>query len=121
MTEANGQVGLLGAALDADLFQIFVGLSFGPTPNDEPAQHHRKVRLKFLRPGWDLIGMVRHEFLHALDIGAMTIFFYCFREREKILNLIEAASGGRMTPSWTRSRVVLTPRRWCQACGSIRM
>ena len=39
---------------------------------------------------------------HALDIGAMSIFFYCFREREKILNLIEAASGGRMTPSYFR-------------------
>src|SRR5215813_79913 len=39
---------------------------------------------------------------HALDIGAMTIFFYCFREREKILNLIEAASGGRLTPSYFR-------------------
>ncbi len=39
---------------------------------------------------------------HALDIGAMTVFFYCFREREKILNLIEAASGGRMTPSYFR-------------------
>ena len=38
---------------------------------------------------------------HALDIGAMTVF-YCFREREKILNLIEAASGGRMTPSYFR-------------------
>ena len=35
---------------------------------------------------------------HALDIGAMTVFFYCFRQREKILNLIEAASGERMTP-----------------------
>src|SRR6187549_4285004 len=33
---------------------------------------------------------------HALDIGAMSVFFYCFREREKILNLIESASGGRM-------------------------
>src|SRR6476619_6786699 len=39
---------------------------------------------------------------HALDIGAMTVFFYCFREREKIMNLIEAASGGRMTPSYFR-------------------
>jgi NADH-quinone oxidoreductase subunit D len=39
---------------------------------------------------------------HALDIGAMTVFFYCFREREKILNLIEAASGERMTPSYFR-------------------
>jgi NADH-quinone oxidoreductase subunit D len=39
---------------------------------------------------------------HALDIGAMTPFFYAFRQREKILNLIEAASGGRMTPSYFR-------------------
>jgi NADH-quinone oxidoreductase subunit D len=39
---------------------------------------------------------------HALDIGAMTVFFYGFREREKILNLIEAASGGRLTPSYFR-------------------
>jgi NADH-quinone oxidoreductase subunit D len=39
---------------------------------------------------------------HALDIGAMSVFFYCFREREKILNLIEAASGGRLTPSYFR-------------------
>ena len=38
----------------------------------------------------------------ALDLGAMSIFFYCFRHREKILNLIEAASGGRLTPSYFR-------------------
>jgi NADH-quinone oxidoreductase subunit D len=39
---------------------------------------------------------------HCLDIGAMSVFFFCFKEREKILNLIEAASGGRMTPSYFR-------------------
>jgi NADH-quinone oxidoreductase subunit D len=39
---------------------------------------------------------------HALDLGAMAVFFYAFREREKILNLIEAASGGRLTPSYFR-------------------
>jgi len=39
---------------------------------------------------------------HALDLGAMTVFFYCFREREKIMNLIEAASGSRLTPSYFR-------------------
>ena len=38
----------------------------------------------------------------ALDLGAMSIFFFCFKEREKILNMIEAASGGRMTPSYFR-------------------
>src|SRR6202171_5075549 len=39
---------------------------------------------------------------HALDIGAMAVFFYCFREREKIMNLIVAACGGRVTPSYFR-------------------
>jgi len=39
---------------------------------------------------------------HALDIGAMSVFFYAFRQREKILNMIESASGGRMTPSYFR-------------------
>ncbi|MBE7516975.1 MAG: NADH dehydrogenase (quinone) subunit D [Chloracidobacterium sp.] len=39
---------------------------------------------------------------HGLDLGAMSVFFFCFREREKILNMIESASGGRMTPSYFR-------------------
>ncbi|MBX7220393.1 MAG: NADH dehydrogenase (quinone) subunit D [Blastocatellia bacterium] len=39
---------------------------------------------------------------HALDMGAMSAFFYCFREREKILNLYEAVCGGRMTVSYFR-------------------
>lgn len=38
----------------------------------------------------------------CLDMGAMTPFWYCFKEREKILNIIESASGGRMTPSYFR-------------------
>jgi NADH-quinone oxidoreductase subunit D len=38
----------------------------------------------------------------CLDMGAMTPFWYTFRQREKIMNLIEAASGGRMTPSYFR-------------------
>jgi NADH-quinone oxidoreductase subunit D len=33
---------------------------------------------------------------HALDIGAMTVYFYCFREREEILKLFEMFSGQRM-------------------------
>jgi len=39
---------------------------------------------------------------HALDIGAMTVLFYCFRERESILRIIEEASGGRLTPTYFR-------------------
>lgn len=39
---------------------------------------------------------------HALDIGAMTIFLYAFRERELILDLFEIGTGARMTSSWIR-------------------
>ena len=39
---------------------------------------------------------------HALDIGAMSVFFYAFDEREKILNIFEDVCGGRMTPSYFR-------------------
>jgi NADH-quinone oxidoreductase subunit D len=34
---------------------------------------------------------------HGLDIGAMTIFFWCFREREQILDLFEGFCGARLT------------------------
>ena len=34
---------------------------------------------------------------HALDLGAMTVFFYTFREREMILDLFEAFCGARLT------------------------
>lgn len=39
---------------------------------------------------------------HALDLGAMTVFFYCFREREEILRLFEMLSGQRLMTSYIR-------------------
>jgi len=39
---------------------------------------------------------------HALDIGAMTVFLYCFREREDILRMFEMISGQRMMTSYFR-------------------
>jgi NADH-quinone oxidoreductase subunit D len=39
---------------------------------------------------------------HAMDIGAMTVLLYCFREREDILRLFEAVSGQRMMTSYFR-------------------
>jgi len=39
---------------------------------------------------------------HALDIGAMTVFLYAFREREELLDLFEKGTGQRMTSSWMR-------------------
>jgi NADH-quinone oxidoreductase subunit D len=39
---------------------------------------------------------------HALDIGAMTVFLYCFREREELLRIYENVSGQRMMTSYFR-------------------
>ena len=39
---------------------------------------------------------------HAMDIGALTVFLYCFREREDILRLFEAISEQRMITSYFR-------------------
>jgi NADH-quinone oxidoreductase subunit D len=39
---------------------------------------------------------------HALDLGAMTVFLYCFREREEILKMFEMVSGQRMMTSYFR-------------------
>ena len=39
---------------------------------------------------------------HALDIGAMTVYFYCFRERETINDIFEMAAGARMNLSYFR-------------------
>ena len=39
---------------------------------------------------------------HALDIGAMSVFLYCFREREDLLRLFEMVSGQRMMTSYFR-------------------
>jgi NADH-quinone oxidoreductase subunit D len=39
---------------------------------------------------------------HALDLGAMTVFLYCFREREELFDIFEAASGARMHAAYFR-------------------
>jgi NADH-quinone oxidoreductase subunit D len=56
---------------------------------------------------------------HALDIGAMSMFFYCFREREDILRILEMFSGQRMMTSYIRIGGVALepPRGWQQAVG----
>jgi NADH-quinone oxidoreductase subunit D len=56
---------------------------------------------------------------HALDIGAMSMFFYCFREREDILRLFEMFSGQRMMTSYIRigGLALEPPRGWQNAVG----
>src|SRR3984957_13690588 len=39
---------------------------------------------------------------HAMDIGALTVFLYCFREREQLMRIYENVSGQRMMTSYLR-------------------
>jgi len=51
---------------------------------------------------------------HAIDIGAMSVFLYCFREREEILRIFEMFSGQRMMTSYFRigGLALPHPRGW---------
>ena len=58
---------------------------------------------------------------HAMDIGALTVFLYCFREREELLRLFEAVAGQRMMTSYFRiGGLSAWSRRWIglDACRS---
>ncbi len=57
---------------------------------------------------------------HAMDTGAMTVFFYCFRERENILRLFEMFSGQRMMTSYIRigGLALEPPRGWEKAVAT---
>jgi len=54
---------------------------------------------------------------HALDVGAMSVFLYCMREREDILRIFEAFSGQRMMTSYIRigGLALEPPRGWDRA------
>ncbi len=39
---------------------------------------------------------------HAIDLGAMSVFLYCFREREEVMKIFEMVSGQRMMTSYFR-------------------
>jgi NADH-quinone oxidoreductase subunit D len=58
----------------------------------------RVIMVELSRIGSHLLWLATH----ALDIGAMTVFLYCWREREKILDLNEIVSGVRMMTSYIR-------------------
>src|SRR5580658_10616844 len=56
---------------------------------------------------------------HAIDIGAMSVFLYCFREREEILRVFEMFSGQRMMTSYFRigGLALEPPRGWQKRVG----
>jgi NADH-quinone oxidoreductase subunit D len=64
------------------------------------------IRAQYIRVMFDEITRILNHLLwlgsHALDIGAMTVFLYCFREREDLLDCYEAVSGARMHATYYR-------------------
>ncbi|MBW5802657.1 NADH-quinone oxidoreductase subunit D [Coxiella endosymbiont of Ornithodoros amblus] len=64
------------------------------------------IRAKYIRTMFDEITRILNHLLwlgaHALDVGAMTVFLYCFRERENLMDCYEAASGARMHATYYR-------------------
>ena len=64
------------------------------------------LRAQYIRVLFDEITRVLNHLLwlgaHALDIGAMTVFLYCFREREDLMDCYEAVSGARMHAAYYR-------------------
>lgn len=64
------------------------------------------IRAKYIRTMFDEITRILNHLLwlgaHALDLGAMTVFLYCFREREDLMDCYEAVSGARMHATYYR-------------------
>ncbi len=64
------------------------------------------IRAQYIRTMFDEITRILNHLLWlgaiALDIGAMTVFLYCFREREDLFDCYEAVSGARMHATYYR-------------------
>ena len=64
------------------------------------------VRGQYIRVLFDEITRILNHLMwlgaHGLDIGAMTMFLYCFREREDLMDCYEAVSGTRMHATYYR-------------------
>lgn len=64
------------------------------------------LRAQYIRVMFDEITRILNHLLwlgsHGLDIGAMTVFLYCFREREALMDCYEAVSGARMHATYYR-------------------
>lgn len=64
------------------------------------------IRAQYIRVLFDEITRILNHLLwlgaHALDVGAMTVFLYAFREREDLFDCYEAVSGARMHAAYYR-------------------
>lgn len=64
------------------------------------------IRAQYIRTMFDEVTRILNHLMwlgaHGLDIGAMTVFLYCFREREDLIDCYEAVSGSRMHATYYR-------------------
>jgi len=64
------------------------------------------IRAQYIRVMFDEITRILNHLLwlgaHSLDVGAMTTFLYCFREREDLMDVYEAVSGARLHAAYYR-------------------
>ena len=64
------------------------------------------IRAQYIRVMFDEITRILNHLMwlgaHGIDIGAMTVFLYCFREREDLMDCYEAVSGARMHATYYR-------------------
>jgi len=64
------------------------------------------IRAQYIRVMFDEITRILNHLLffaaHGLDIGAMTMFLYCFREREDLFDCYEATTGARVHTQYYR-------------------
>ncbi len=64
------------------------------------------LRAQYIRVMFDEVTRILNHLLwlgaHGIDLGAMTMFLYCFREREDLMDAYEAASGARLHASYYR-------------------
>src|SRR6201995_3164055 len=64
------------------------------------------VRAQYIRVMFDEVTRVLNHLMwigaHALDVGAMAVFLYAFREREDLMDVYEAVSGARMHAAYYR-------------------
>src|SRR5213595_3515057 len=64
------------------------------------------IRAQYIRVMFDEITRLLNHLMwigsHALDVGAMTVFLYAFREREDLMDMYEAVSGARMHAAYYR-------------------
>ena len=64
------------------------------------------IRAQYIRVMFDEITRLLNHLLwlgaHGLDVGAMAVFLYCFREREDLMDVYEAVSGARMHAAYYR-------------------